>query len=195
MVNALTDEVLLERIVADDHGAFSILVHRYNRQLYRIIKPRVKFEDDAKDIIQEIFISFWNRRHNLQLNGDILPYLSQAVRYAVIDWHIKNQKYLTKIELLLPESEVPAVDKQIIAEELTSEILELTNKLPSNVRMVFKLSKIDHKTNGEIAQELNLSDKTVRNSLSIAINYLRDHMGTTLTLASFCAILEQLLAK
>lgn len=194
-MNALADKELLERIITDDHDAFSVLVHRYNKRLYGIIRNRVRDEDDSKDILQEVFISFWNRRHRLELRGEIFPYLSQAVRYAVIDWHIKHEQYLTKIELLLPESETPAVDKQIIANELRLEILELTDKLPLTVRTVFKLSKIDHKTNREIAEELKLSDKTVRNSLSIAINFLRRHMGITLTLAAFRIIIEQIFAK
>lgn len=173
------DDELVRNMILDDHDAFTVLVNRYNTQLYSIIRGRVLSDDDAKDILQEVFISFWNKRKTLVLRGPVIAYLCGAVRYAVIDFQVKNNRYLSKIELLLPESETPAIDSQIIAGELKDEILKLANKLPPTVRTVFRLSRIEHKSNREIAEELNISDKTVRNSLSIALHFLRKHTDST----------------
>ena len=177
MIKSLPDEELLKRIQLDDQQAFSVIVYRYNLRLYRIVQNRVRMEDDAKDIIQEIFISLWNNRHQIQTTA-LYPYLSRSAFYAVIDWQLLHKKNLSRYHLLL-ENEEPAVfsiENQVIADELRQELLEEVEKMPDTTKAVFRMSRIDQKSVKEIATVLHLSEQTVKNNISVALKQLRRRM-------------------
>ncbi|HWZ36083.1 MAG TPA: sigma-70 family RNA polymerase sigma factor [Mucilaginibacter sp.] len=176
MIGHSTDDELLRMIREDDEKAFAVLVYRYNVRLFKIINARIRSDDDAKDILQEIFISFWNNR--LLVDSSVLGYLSRAAFYAVIDWQIENKKKLSRVQLLLTHDEpatVP-VEEHVIANELQNELLEEIEKLSSTTSAVFRMSRLEQKSIREIAEELHLSEQTVKNNLSIALQHLRSRV-------------------
>lgn len=195
MIKSLPDEELLKRIQLDDQQAFSVIVYRYNLKLYRIVQNRVRMEDDAKDIIQEIFISLWNNRHNIQTTA-LYPYLSRSAFYAVIDWQLLHKKNLSRHHLLL-ENEEPAVfsiENQVIADELRQELLEEVEKMPDTTKAVFRMSRIDQKSVKEIATVLHLSEQTVKNNISVALKQLRRRMvSDKLSLLFYYILIKSLL--
>jgi RNA polymerase sigma-70 factor (ECF subfamily) len=132
-------------------------------------------EDDAKDIIQEIFISLWNNRHQIQSASALYPYLSKSVFYAVVDWQLLHKKNISRHHLLLEKDEpfVFPVENQVIANELRQELMEEVEKMPDTTKTVFRMSRIDQKSVKEIAVVLHLSEQTVKNNISIALKQLR----------------------
>jgi len=168
-----TDDELLRMTQANDEKAFAILVYRYDLRLFKIINARIRSEDDAKDILQEIFISFWNNR--AQVATSVFGYLSRAAFYAVIDWQTENKKQLSRIQLLLEHDEptTAPIDEYVMANEMHKELLEEIEKLSSTTGTVFRMSRLEQKSIGEIAEELHLSEQTVKNNLSIALQHLR----------------------
>lgn len=174
MWKSLQDDELLRRIQNDDQQAFSAIVFRYNVRLYRIVYNRVRDEDDAKDIVQEIFISLWKNRHQVKLS-DLFPYLSKAAFYAVIDWQLLNKKQLSRYHLLLEKDEpsISPVEDQIIANDLKRELMDAVEKMPETTGLVFRMSRIENKSVKEIAATTNLSEQTVKNNISIALKHLR----------------------
>lgn len=178
MIKGLSDVELLGMIQMDDQQAFSVIVYRYNVRLYRIIYSRIRSDDDAKDILQEIFISLWNNRHQIQSAISLYPYLSKSAFYAIIDWQIQHKKDLSRYHLLLEKDEpaVFPVENQVIADELNQELLEEVERMPVTTRMVFRMSRIDHKSVKEIAAVMHLSEQTVRNNISLALQQLRKRM-------------------
>jgi len=174
MWKSLPDDELLRRIQDDDQQAFSTLVFRYNVRLYRIVYNRVRMEDDAKDIIQEIFISLWNNRHRIT-SSDLFAYLSKSAFYAVIDWQLLHKKNMARHHLLLGRDEpyILPVEDQMIANELKQELMEEVEKMPATTGLVFRMSRIEQKSVKEIAATTNLSEQTVKNNISIALKQLR----------------------
>lgn len=195
MSHILSDEELWQSTTNGDHQAFSAIVNRYNSKLYLFIKNRTGSEEDAKDILQDILISLWNNRQKTVLRTSLVSYLYGAARYAIIDWQIASKKPVKSIELLTDEnllkSQVHSVESHIIAAEFRDEIFELIDRLPESVRTVFRMSRIEQKNNKEIARELQLSDKTVRNNLSLALNFLRKHLGKSMGMLILAVILKR----
>ena len=195
MIKSLPDEELLKRIQMDDQQAFSVIVYRYNVRLYRIVQGRVRMEDDAKDIIQEIFISLWNNRHQIQ-SAALYPYLSKAAFYAVIDWQLLHKKKISRHHLLLEKDEPTefSIENQVIADELGRELLEEVEKMADTTKTVFRMSRIDQKSVKEIAVVLNLSEQTVKNNISIALKQLRKRMvSNKLSLFLFYILIKSIL--
>lgn len=194
MIGHPTDEELLKLTQANDQQAFAVLVYRYNVRLFKIINARIRSEDDAKDILQEIFISLWNNRS--QIDASVFGYLSRAAFYAVIDWQIENKRNLSRIQLLLEHNEpsIVPIDEHLIANELQNELLGEIEKLSSTTRTIFRMSRLEQKSNREIAKELQLSEQTVKNNLSIALQHLRRRVfGSKLATIFISLLLGKLL--
>ncbi len=194
MTTSLPDDELLRMIQIDDQQAFSIIVYRYNVRLYKIVQSRVRMEDDAKVIVQEIFISLWNNRHQIQ-SAALYPYLSKSAFYAIIDWQLLNKKNISRYQLLLEKDEpfVFAIENQVMANELRQELLAEVDKMPDTTRTVFRMSRIDQKSVKEIALVLDLSEQTVKNNISMALKQLRKRMvNNNLSLLLFCILLKNI---
>lgn len=176
-----TDAELLSLVQQEnDEKAFAMLVLRYNVALYKYIYARVRSEDDSKDILQEVLISCWNNRHNIQNPEKIFHYMCRAAYYSVIDWQIAHKKILARQTTLLEKDEPSSfpVENQLIAGEMREKVDTEVAKMNDTMRKVFISSRWESKSIREIAQEYGLSEQTVKNTLSLALKRIRLRLQT-----------------
>ncbi|EHQ25928.1 RNA polymerase sigma factor [Mucilaginibacter paludis] len=193
----LSDLSLLDLMQHDDEQAFAVVVHRYRKQLYRQIYKRLGSEDDTKDLLQEIYLSLWNNRSTLVIKDSLLPYLSRAAHYTIVDQYLFRKKR-TALEVSLALMDEPAyspVEDIIMADDLKKEFERELEKMPLTVQHVFRLSRNEGLSVKEIAVTLNLSEQTVKNYISAALQALRvylvkDNLAFVLALASACLFKE-----
>jgi RNA polymerase sigma-70 factor (ECF subfamily) len=76
-----TDQQLLDLIRTDDRGAFTELYNRYWDKTYAVALHRLEDEHEAEEVVQEVFLSIWQRRATLQLTHTVATYLAVAVKY------------------------------------------------------------------------------------------------------------------
>jgi len=188
----LSDPELLLLIKDNNEQAFSVAVHRYRKQLYRQIYKRLGSEDDTKDMLQDIFISLWNNRQTIVIKESFLPYLSRAAHYTIIDQYLFKKKRLTMETslALMAEPVEPSVEEDILAADLRQEFEKQLLKMPATVQEVFQLSRGEGLSVKEIAVKMNLSEQTVKNYISMALQSLRAYLkqgdlSFFLALASF----------
>lgn len=186
MIENLTDAELLSLSQTGDEKAFEAIMYRYNMQLYRYIYTRIRSEHDAKDLLQEVFISCWKNRHAI---NNIAAYLKRSVQYAIIDWQIENKKVLARQATLLEKDEPTTypVEDQLISLELREEVETEISKMNETMRKIFVSSRWESKSIPEIAREYGLSEQTVKNNLSLALKRIR------LRLAAFFLMLVYIL--
>ncbi len=143
--------------------------------LFKKAKYLISDEIIADDIVQEVFLDFWNRKAWQGIEVKNETYLSRAVGFKCID-HLRKNNSITEIELsddIDDESDLLAeVDRESLQEQITRAI----NKLPTQCRAVFLLSKYEQLSNQEIASQLDLSVKTVENQMTKAFKVLRKEL-------------------
>ena len=81
----VTDAVLLERLGTGDQNAFQEIYQRYWYKLFQVARRKVIFEEDAEEIVQDIFVDLWERRERLLIN-DLSKFLFKAVKYQILDY-------------------------------------------------------------------------------------------------------------
>lgn len=171
----LTDEELLECIKRDDVIAFETLYRRMWEPLYIFAQKRLKSRADAEDVVQQVFMSIWERRASKNITGSFSSYLFTTVRYEVIDHlaaMLKDQEKIGHVrEQILPGFNETL--ENLLAKEMDKEISDYIQNMPAQMQKIFRLSREEQLTPKEIAQTLSISEKTVRNQLSIAVNNLR----------------------
>lgn len=178
-MNNLTDEWLFHEVQQGNEDAFRELMERYSGRLYRIVYKHVQSSATTKDILQEIFIAVWKNRQRIIAGTSLYPYLYRAAKNAVIDHVLLAEKTMAIGEQLAATlaTDHPNVEEQLYRQELEASLQQSVNTMPETMKAVFLLSREEQLTSREIAARLNLSEQTVRNNISLALQRIRHHLG------------------
>jgi RNA polymerase sigma-70 factor (family 1) len=173
--SAFADAELITSLKQGDHGAFTEIYDRNWGTLYVHALKLLHNEEESKDILQEIFINLWTRSDTLDIKSSISNYLFSAVRNKVLNI-IRDKKtrttYTDLFALYLDDHCNATVDN--IDERELAEAIEVTIQLlPDKMKEVFELSRKSYLSNQEIADKLNISDKTVKKQVNNALKILR----------------------
>ncbi len=169
------DGLLLLQLQEGKESAFNILYKKYWEQTYSNAYKRLKDKDQAKDIVQEIFISIWLKKENPIEN---LPaYLSIAVRNQVLKLVEKNKNICPFLDILENiSSQSPKADANILWQEFYSTYEMLLTTLPPKRQQIFRLRFNEDIPTKAIADQMGISRKTVQNQLGKAIEQLRIYL-------------------
>lgn len=171
----ISDHELLSLIKDGDRVAFKSIYEKYWQLLYIAACKIIKDEDEAKDVVQEVFISLLSKGTSVDIKGSVSNYLYTAVRYKVLD-AISRQKvrtdYLDSLNDYASTGNY-TTDRALIEKEIHAEMEKEIQNLPLKMKEVFELSRKEELSHKEIAKTLNISDKTVKKQISNAIKLLK----------------------
>lgn len=179
---AHTDEQLLQLMTSDNREAFTELYNRYWDKTFAVAYHRLDDAQEAEEVVQEVFLSIWQRRASLKLTHTMATYLSVAVKYKVIsylDRQYRKQQHLDELTFTSSETEDSTI-QWLEEKELRERLDHSISQLPEKCRIVFLLSRDENKTYAEIAAELGISQKTVEAHMSKALSTLRQSLGISL---------------
>lgn len=179
--SSLTDEHLLQLLKESDEKAFAALYDRYWADSYRQAMKIVRSDIDAEDIIQELFISIWKRREDLDIRNGLPGYLYTSTKYLSIHFISRNMAasgYLSSFSEHMEPVVHPSVESGMDARQLEKTINLVVEKMPDKMKEVFRLSRGEHLTHREIAERLHISEETVKKQVYNALKFIRQHMGT-----------------
>lgn len=160
----------------DDELAFSELYNRYFRLLYNYCYEKVSDQFAAQEIIQELFVSLWQHRHQHTIQA-CRPYLFSAAKHLVISFYRKEYtrlRHYSQWETFRPLA-TDGSDQQALTDDLQHHYEEGLKRLPDKCREVFVLSR-QGLPNREIAQKMAISEKTVEQHITKALRALRTHL-------------------
>jgi RNA polymerase sigma-70 factor (ECF subfamily) len=182
-VDLPTDQLLLT-LQAGDITAFEMIFKTYYQSLCNYAYSFVQDRDEAEEIVQSTFLSVWEKRDSLSIHTGVKPYLYAMVRNASLNVlkHEKIKQQHVAVELAVAERSTESVTRSVMASELEDRIYKAMNKLPEQCRLVFKLSRFEELKYAEIAEQLNISIKTVENQMGKALKIMREQLKDYLPL-------------
>lgn len=170
------EKILIENVKHSDKGSFKKLYLQYHPVLFRFVVSQVVDADIAEDIVQDTFVKVWEIRQSLVSDKSFFSLICKISSNLSKD-HFKHEtvrlRHKDNIkELFSQQSDKPA--KLLETELMQENILNIVHKnLPLKQRTVFLLSRIEEKTNQEIAEMLGISQRTVENQLYRALKMLK----------------------
>ena len=179
-----SDLELAASVANDDDQAFAEIYRRYKGVLFLHACRMLGDQEEAKDILQELFTTLWFNRKEIKLHTSFSSYLYKALRNRIFDVisHKKvKQKYISSLAAFIEQGEC-VTDQQVREKELTRLIEQEVSLLPPKMREVFEMSRNTDLSYKEIAQELQISDKTVKKQVTNAIHILRQKLDLVLIL-------------
>jgi len=178
-INTPADNELLVLIREDNRNAFEQLYNRYWSKLYLSAYKILRERHGSEDIVQEVLVKLWIRRHELAIDN-LNAYLHNAVRFQVFN-HIRNCK--VRVSLFEEIEALPVAnnaENTLLAFDFNRKLEGGVTGLPEKCREIFLLSRREQLSTKEIAGKLDLSPKTVENQLTIALRRLRVSFGKAL---------------
>lgn len=175
-----TDQQLVISLRNGDTGAFAEIYERYWSRLLIYTMRVIRRQPDAEDIVQELFVSIWRRRQEIDIGNALSTYLYNSVRYLAIRHIEKNStysNYLQRLAVRIAGEETAGIEAEIFGRELEGQIDQLIQELPEKMREVFILSRRHHLSYKEIADRLHISEETVRKQVYKSLQILRSRLG------------------
>lgn len=175
----------LEALTGDRVDAFEELYHRYKQPVYANIAKLVRQPEAAEDLLQEVFLALWEKRHTLDpargVGGWLFvvsynkaaTYLGRQLREAAV-----MVRQPTGPELTDSMPQLPALDEKLYQQQLTL-VEQAVSQLPRRKQQVFRLHRFEGKSCEEVALTLGVSVTSVRAYLKQATRQVRDYIRAT----------------
>jgi len=170
------DSTLLLQLGEGSKRAFDLLYDKYWKQVFNAAYKRLNDTEYAQDIAQDVFVQLWTRASDSPIEN--LPaYLFVAARNSVFKHLEKESKYTAMPDIINDiESPLDRADASMLHEEFLNAFNALVETLPTQQRIIFKLRFEEDLSSQQIADQLQISPKTVRNQLGKALSTLRTSM-------------------
>ena len=162
-----------------DAQAFDAIFRMYGKRLYYFALGYLKSKPEAEEVVQEVFLKIWKNREGLNPELSFKAYLFKIAFNHIQELFLKlanERKYLNQ----LVESSVSftnEMDERINYQSLLELVDGLIHQLPARQRQVFILRKKEGKSLNEIAEELNISPKTVENHITEAMKKIKEGLS------------------
>lgn len=186
---ALPDEMLGRLLFTGDAKAYEAIYQRHWRSLYSLACWKTNNQVVAEEMVQELFMKLWENRQKTLIEHPE-AYLKTALRYSVIGF-IKTK--LVNAQAELGEASEQAADQLADAgmdlAELSVALENALNLLPPKTRLVFRMSRFEHRSTSEIAAQLGLTDRAVEYHITQSLRLLRFQLKDYLAYTVVAAIL------
>ncbi|HOU96845.1 MAG TPA: RNA polymerase sigma-70 factor [Bacteroidales bacterium] len=194
----MDEKELIKKLREEDESAFEYIFKEYFRRLCLYAYHYLRNQEEAREVVEDFFVDFWDNAENIKINSTIKGYLFKSIRNRCIKYirHenikrkiIENNLYIfTDDELLEPASD-DFPDAFLISDEIENRISHEIKMLPEQCREVFELSRFGNYTYIEIAEKLNISVNTVKTQMARALSKLRNGLRDILPIIAVILIL------
>lgn len=161
----------------DDEKAFKVLFIEFYPSLCVFAMRFIDQEEVARDIVQDVFFNVWKRRKSMFISSSFRNFLITSVRNQCVDYLRRKKlehQFLEKSKI----TNIQTSPEEIYTlKELEDAIHKVLSKLPDNVREVFEMNRFKGNTYSAIAEEMDVSIKTIESYMSKALKALRAELS------------------
>lgn len=178
----MINEHIIERFKTGDKTAFELIFHEYYKPLVIYVTTILKSRDEAEDIVQQVFVTVWEKKEQLEIHTSLKAFLYRAVYNAAMN---KLKQYAVREHYageIRSNAGFAQTDDRLQQKELQHKLDEAINDLPEQCARIFKMSRYDQLKYQQIADALDLSVKTVENQMGRALKLLREKLKDYLPL-------------
>lgn len=168
------ENFLLSALRQDNKEAFSLLFQKYYTDLVLFCGNFVRDKSSCEDIVQSIFLKLWNDRKSIRIETSLKSYLLRAVRNSCFD-EFRHLEIVRQYESDPDHSVLDSYDTEnyILYSDLSAHLQQALDQLPAAYREAFEMNRFEGLKYREIADRLNVSERTVEVRVGKALEMLR----------------------
>ena len=174
---------LVKRLNKGDIDAFDLIYNRYCFKLHKFVLRYLKQEEDAQEIVQEVFIKIWESRSKINTYSSFESFLFTIAYNASISLlrkRINEEKSREYIKLFPQIEQADKIINDIHFQELNQKVQLLLEQLTPRQKEIYSLSREQGLTHKQIAKKLSISENTVKNHLVTTLNFLKSKLDNNL---------------
>ena len=167
LIIAMTEEQLIANLRKGRQSALSEIYDLYAQELLVFCFSYTKSKQDAEEVVQDSFLRLWEMRSSIRSDHSLKSLLFKIAKNRVIDLFKSNlNSKIFADYLLFQQSDAVNESADMDYDGYRLLVDKVLMKLPPSQREIVRLSDFDGLNNSQIAQKLNITEKTVRNQLS-----------------------------
>lgn len=184
----LSEQEIIGAIREGNERIFEEIFRKYYQSLCNYANSILKEMDEAEEVVQNLFLSIWEKRSDLEISISLKSYLYRAVHNHCLNRikHLKVREEYQQYAVNFYDASYESVSQTVMKNELETKIEEAIKKLPEQCRLIFRMSRFEELKYHEIAEQLELSPKTVENQIGKALKILRVELAEYLPLIIIC---------
>lgn len=171
------DQILLDELKSGSHSAYERVFKKYYKML--VAKAYFVLEDEmeAEDLVQNLFVTMWQKSHFISIKTSLRSYLYAAVHnqcmMVIRDRKVADKRMNSYKEVLAGDEEK---DRMEVEEAYQGRLDLAFHELPLQRQRAFKLVYLEDKKYKEAAEEMGLSVNSVKTHLKLAVKALKDKL-------------------
>jgi len=171
-------------IIEGNQPAFEMIFKTYYKPLCHYAYSFLNDKNEAEEVVQTTFIKIWEKKNELSVQSSLKAYLYSMVRNGCLNVikHEKVKQLHAKWHVQETERSRDLVEEKVLSNDLESKIYLAMKALPEQCRLVFQLSRFEELKYQEIADQLQISVKTVENQMGKALKIMRTQLKEYLPL-------------
>lgn len=171
----VSDEELWQGCRSGDVKAYNALYKRYSRQLILFCTHKLNSLETAEELVNDTFVTLWEKRDQVEVHSNMASYLFTMVKNGMLQYLRRKKDIVELVEEMstIEVADTVQTEDNIYYQELYRDLTLITDNLPERCGKIFQMSRNEQKSTREIAEELNLSDQTVKNQLTKALKVIR----------------------
>lgn len=150
----------------ENYRAFLLVAYKYLRD-----------QGLALEVVNDVFVTIWEDAESINIQTSLKSYIHRAVINRSLNVVLKDKKDKQRLQDLVLQSQGVVESRELEENELKARLYKEIEQLPEQCRKVFKLSRFEGKKKQEIADDLGISVKTVKNHLNRALKTLNKVLG------------------
>lgn len=172
------EHYLIQELKRGSHKAFDQIYQMYAKRLYAYSLQFTKSPEESEEIVQEVFVKLWYNRLKIKQDETLRSLLFIMVKHHLINAyrfkinHPVYEDYVNCMDVLSTEDPHYKLEYN----EFVLRFQKIMKTLPATQQKVIHLSRIKQLSNKEIAEELSLSEQTVKNQLSLGLKALKEKL-------------------
>lgn len=176
IIPSRASEELLQRLRNGDYEAFSAIYRRYSPRIYRTVLTLLGNSDMAEDVVQDLFLTIWERRATIDPTRNFDGYIAVIARnlaYRYVQEAVTRFMATDDIDKATDKLAAGSAADSAEAASLNQYIMRVLAAQPEMRRKVFMMSRFDNMTYAEIAHSLNISERTVEAHIYAMVRELK----------------------
>ncbi len=161
---------------ANNKVAFEALFRKLQPGLVRFAFIHLRDQEDAREVVQEVFINVWDKRDQLDFAEELKYYLFRSVKNGCLNLIKKRRLDTVSLEEGMTAAEEQSQDESDTQRRFKS-VMAQVNQLPEMCREIFLMSRMEGLSHKEIAEILEIAPKTVENQIGIGLKKIREGLG------------------
>lgn len=171
------DSYFVSELKRGSASAFKCLYNKYADKIFRVSRGFFLEREEAKEIVQEVFLTLWEKKDQLDERLSINAFLLTVTRNKILNFHRKKVANLERNRVFIEyNSPSNSTEDEFLFQELKSFTLGFIESLPHRRKEIFLLSRRQGLKNTEIAKLLNISLRTVENNIYQAEKEIRSFL-------------------